>query len=314
MLKTSLETLITQHPQLLELFEHLATTIRHFASREAFTEGVDEFGRDPALMEKVRPLFQFLFDQYWRVETRGARNIPSKGRALIVANHSGTLAYDGAMIHMAVFNHQAKSRMTRFLVEDFIQYLPFLGTFFNRVGGVRACPENAERLLMQGELVSVFPEGIKGIGKLYRNRYQLARFGRGGIIRLAIKTQTPIIPCAVIGAEEIYPILWKTQSLAQLLGLPYLPITPLFPLLGPLGLIPLPSKWVISFGKPISYNHLPRKVLRDRLQIHALTEALRTTIQGMVNTGLKTREKLLTAQASPASRPSRARRRVDQTR
>lgn len=271
---------------------------------------IDVFGRDLAFMDHVRPLFNFLYEKYWRVHTVGVRHVPSRGRALIVANHAGTLAYDGAMIHMAIYREQAAHRMSRFLVEDIIQYLPFLGTFFNRVGGVRACQENAERILAEGDVLTVFPEGVKGIGKLFADRYRLARFGRGGIVRLAIKTRTPIIPCAVIGSEEIHPILWKSRPLAQLFGLPFIPITPTFPLLGPLGLIPLPSQWVISFGKPIRYDTMPAAVLNDPLALHTLTEELRQTIQQMVTDGLALRARRRVAR-SHAPAASRVRRRAE---
>jgi 1-acyl-sn-glycerol-3-phosphate acyltransferase len=289
----SLGDLTKVQPRVLGLIEHLTKVVRHYATSASSYNDTDEFGRDVQFMEDVRPLFDYLYEDYWRVSTSGIRHIPSKGRALIVANHSGTVAYDGSMIHMAVFREHPKQRMSRFLVENVIQYLPFLGTFFNRVGGVRACPENAERILDRGELLTVFPEGVKGIGKLFKDRYQLARFGRGGVVRLAIKTRSPIIPCAVIGAEEIHPIVWKAQPLARLLGLPFLPVTPTFPALGPLGLIPLPSQWVIIFGKPIRYTHMDDNVLDDRLKIHTLTEELRQTIQTMVATGLKKRDTLL---------------------
>ena len=144
-------------------------------------------------------------------------------------------------------------RSIRFLVEDFVYLSPFMGTFMSRIGGVRACPENATWLLKKGELVVVFPEGVKGLGKLYRDRYQLQRFGRGGFIRLAIKTGAPIIPTAVIGAEEIHPTIWKSSILAKSMGIPYLPVTPTFPWMGPLGLVPFPTKWEIIFFNPIFF-------------------------------------------------------------
>ncbi|MBI2343073.1 MAG: acyltransferase family protein [Deltaproteobacteria bacterium] len=314
-LKTLLHQTVRDHPQLLELLEHVARAWHSFAAPNALDDDVDEFGRDLGFMERVRPLFDFMYDTYWRVQARGVHHIPAKGRALIVANHSGTLAYDGAMIHMAVFKHHRQHRMTRFLVEDLIQYLPFIGTFFNRVGGVRACPENAERLLKHDELLTVFPEGVKGISKLYKDRYRLSRFGRGGVVRLAIRTRTPIIPCAVVGAEEIHPILWKTHLFAKLFGLPFLPITPTFPWLGPMGLIPLPSQWVMIFGKPIRYDRLPQQLLQDPLRIHTLTEELRQTIQQMVGEGLTQRRALVAAAGDArASTVSRVQRQAGRTR
>lgn len=298
---------MTLRDTFMPLAEAAAMAWHGYTARRALDDAVDEFGRDVALMKKTRPLFNFLYETYWRVRTTGVRHVPSKGRALIVANHAGTLAYDGAMIHMAVYREQAAHRLSRFLVEDIIQYLPFLGTFFNRVGGVRACQENAERILAQGDLLTVFPEGVKGIGKLFKDRYQLARFGRGGIVRLALKTRTPVIPCAVIGSEEIHPILWKSRPLAQLFGLPFIPITPTFPLLGPLGLIPLPAQWLISFGTPIRFDKMPAAILNDPLKLHTLTEELRQTIQRMVDDGLTKRATRSTAAArGPVA--SRARR------
>lgn len=250
---------------------------------------VDIYGRDPVILDAVRPFFQWLYATYWRVQVHGVEAIPATGRVLIVANHSGALPYDAAMIHLALYNEHPAHRCSRFLVDDFVYYLPFLGTFINRAGGVRACPENAERLLRAGEAVVAFPEGIKGLGKLYRDRYRLARFGRGGVARVAIRTGAPIIPCAVIGAEEIHPIVWKSPTLAKPFGLPYLPVTPTFPWLGALGLIPLPSQWWICFGEPIRVDHYSPAKANDPILTHALTERLRARIQQMLREGRQRR-------------------------
>ncbi|MGZ3426528.1 MAG: 1-acyl-sn-glycerol-3-phosphate acyltransferase, partial [Polyangia bacterium] len=223
---------------------------RKLAMRDR-SDVVDEFGRDPNVAAKVDPLLDFLYKTYFRVETRGLGHIPDEGRALIVANHSGTLPYDGAMIMHAVKQEHRAKREVRPLVEDFVFHFPYLGTLMNRIGGVRACPENAERLLTQDQLVAVFPEGIKGIGKLYKERYQLQRFGRGGFVKLALKCDAPIIPTAVVGAEEIHPMVTKVTWLAKSFGIPYLPITPTFPFFGAVGLVPLPTKWFIAFGEPL---------------------------------------------------------------
>ncbi len=280
--------------KILAMLQHAQTLWQLATAHDASYYDVDDFGRDLHVLEQTRPIVDFFYKDYWRVQTRGMRHVPAFGPGLIVANHSGSLPYDGSMIHMAIYNEHPQHRLTRLLVEDLVQYMPFVGTFLQRLGGVRACPENAQILLQRGELVTVFPEGVKGIGKLYAQRYQLARFGRGGIVRLAIKTRAPIIPCAVIGAEEIHPILWKAQPLAKLFGLPYIPITPTFPWLGPLGLIPLPSQWLIRFGKPIHYDQYTPQQADDRLLTHQLTEQLRQTIQKMVTQGLKEREKIVT--------------------
>lgn len=254
---------------------------------------VDEFGMDPAFVQKVKPFFDFLYHNYWRVSVEGLTNIPSSGRGLIVANHSGTLPYDGSMIAAAIVNEHSSRKDVRFLVEDFVYHFPFLGTFMYRIGGVRACPENAERLLIKDHLVTVFPEGVKGIGKHYKNRYRLQRFGRGGFIKLALKTNSPLIPTAVIGAEEIHPLIFKSTLLARPLGIPYLPITPTLPLLGPLGLVPLPSKWTIVFGEPIHFapKYGPKDA-EDQLLVNRLSEMVRMRIQDMVTETLKKRRSI----------------------
>ncbi len=257
------------------------------------TYDVDEFGMDPTFSKKVKPFFDFLYNDYWRVAVKGLGNIPSEGRGLIVSNHSGTLPYDGAMIRLSVENDHPSRRDVRFLVEDFVYHFPFLGTFMYRTGGVRACQEHAERLLSKNHLVAVFPEGVKGIGKHYKNRYRLERFGRGGFIKLALRTNTPIIPTAVIGAEEIHPILYKSTVLARPLGIPYLPVTPTLPLLGPLGFIPLPSKWTIIFGEPFYFNkQYDASRAEDQLLVNRLSETVRMKVQEMVVEALKNRRSI----------------------
>jgi 1-acyl-sn-glycerol-3-phosphate acyltransferase len=266
---------------------------RELAMRDR-SDVVDEFGRDPHIAARFEPILEFLYKQYFRVDARGLGHIPDDGRGLIVANHSGTLPYDGAMIMYGVRNHHAAQREVRPLVEDFVFHFPYLGTLMNRIGGVRAAPENAERLLNQDQLVAVFPEGIKGIGKLFRERYQLQRFGRGGFIKLALKCDSPIIPTAVVGAEEIHPMLAKVTWLARSIGIPYLPVTPTFPLLGPLGMVPIPTKWFIAFGEPLYYNaEYGPEGANDRILVNKLAEQVRAKIQTMVDSLLKERRSIL---------------------
>lgn len=260
-----------------------------FTDPSILEEEVDPFGRDPAFEQTLKPFFDFMYYKYWRVTTHGLENIPSSGRGLLVANHSGTLPWDGSMIRLAVTNDHPAERDVRFLVEDFVYYLPFVGTYMYRIGGVRASQENAERLLNNDLLVAVFPEGVKGIGKYYSQRYHLQRFGRGGFVKLAIKTGTPIIPVAVIGAEEIHPILFKSSLLAKPLGIPYVPFTPTLPALGPLGFVPLPTKWSIYFGKPIDLSGYGKDILDDELEIHRISEKVRQAIQNLVTEALKKR-------------------------
>jgi len=253
-------------------------------------EEIDPFGFDPVYWDKVEPFFEFLYDNYWRVEMEGIEKLPDEGRLLLVGNHSGTLPYDGAMLKVAIENHHPHSRAVRFLVEDFVFHFPFLGAFMNRIGGVRACQDNARRLLDDEQLLVVFPEGVKGIGKLFSKRYKLQRFGRGGFIKLALRTQSPIQPVAIVGAEEIHPMLASLRWLARPLGLPYLPVTPTFPWLGPLGAVPLPSKWMMRFGEVVSFDEYSPEDADDPLTVMKLAESVRSTIQDMVDELLKKRQ------------------------
>ncbi len=201
-----------------------ASTFLETIARLSDGEQADEFGLDPAFEEFVEPLFAFLYRRWWRVETRGLVNVPDSGPALIVANHSGAMfPYDGAMLKIALRLEHPAARELRPLVDDFVFRTPFLASLMARVGGVRASPENAERLLRHGEIVAVFPEGLRGMRKKFTERYRLQRFGRGGFVSLALKTATPIVPVAVIGAEEIHPLLGTWEWPAKLLGLPYFP-------------------------------------------------------------------------------------------
>ena len=209
-------------------------------------------GFDPTFLTRAGPLLEFLWARYFRVRLRGMENVPATGGALVVANHSGGLPYDGAMLIYAFHREHPQRRPLRTLVANFAFRSSWMRSVMCRLGGVRASMDNATNLLARGNLVGVFPEGLRGVGKPYRERYRLAHFGRGGFVRLARTAGVPIIPVAIVGAEEIHPVLAKVTRLAQPLGLPYIPITPTFPLLGPLGLLPVPSKWSIQIGEPMS--------------------------------------------------------------
>jgi 1-acyl-sn-glycerol-3-phosphate acyltransferase len=256
------------------------------------TAGTDDFGRDEAYEKKLRPALEFLFKRYFRVDVEGIENIPDSGRAVVVANHSGALPFDGVMLREAVRINHPKRDELRWLAEDFSFYLPFLGVMLNRIGAVRACQENAERLLAKDHLVAVFPEGAEGIKKLYKDRYQLQRFGRGGFIRLCLRTRSPIIPCAIIGAEETNPIVYRFDNLSKLLGLDYLPITPTFPLFGPLGLLPAPTKWKIVFGEAISLDAYGPQAARDHVLVGRLAERVRSNIGDLLETTLRQRKSI----------------------
>jgi 1-acyl-sn-glycerol-3-phosphate acyltransferase len=252
---------------------------------------VDDFGFDPDLTDHVLlPPLRPIYDKWFRVETRGLDNVPDTGGALIVANHSGTIPVDALMTTLALHDHHPAHRHVRLLAADLVFTLPVVAPLARKGGNTLACNADAERLLTSGELVGVFPEGFKGIGKPFSERYKLQRFGRGGFVSAALRTGTPIIPCSIVGAEEIYPMVGNAKTLARALGMPYLPVTPLFPWLGPLGAIPLPSKWIIEFGEPIETADLGGPAAaEDPMLVFNLTDQVRETIQSTLYTLLMQR-------------------------
>lgn len=274
-------------------WENLYASLRRRVNTFGMTERsgeVDEFGLDEVTLGQVRPILDVFFDRYWRVEVHGIERLPDTGPCLLVANRSGLLPYDGLMIAHAVERHHPLHPRPRFTVADWLITRPFAQPFLARLGGVRACRENAERLLESGNFTVVFPEGVKGAAKSFRDRYQLQRFGRGGAVRVALELGVPLIPVGVVGAEEAHPILFKWRAPARLLGLPFLPVTPTFPLMGPIGALPLPSKWIIRFGEPFPIQHLEADAAEDELLVTRLTEELRSDIQVLIDRGLRDRE------------------------
>ena len=249
---------------------------------------VDEYGFDQEITERfilatLRPIAQ----KWFRIEVRGVENIPPVGGALVVSNHSGTLPVDGLMTMVSIHDHT--DRFLRPLGADLVFQLPFVSAIARKGGATLACTEDAERMLSGGELVGVWPEGFKGIGKPYAERYKLQRFGRGGFVSAALRTGVPIIPLSVVGAEEIYPLVANVPSLARLLGVPYIPITPFFPLLGPLGMVPLPSKWLLEFGEPIRTDEFDAGASDDPMLVFNVTDQVRETIQQSLYTLLMQR-------------------------
>ncbi|SEO15851.1 1-acyl-sn-glycerol-3-phosphate acyltransferase [Actinacidiphila rubida] len=241
---------------------------------------VDEFGYDADLTDQVlMSLLRPLFDTYFRVEVKGIENIPAEGGALVVCNHSGTLPMDGLMAQVAVHDHHPAGRHLRLLAADLVFMLPLVNELARKAGHTLACSEDAQMLLERGEVVGVMPEGFKGLGKPFSERYKLQRFGRGGFVATALKTGVPIIPCSVVGAEEIYPMIGNSRTAARMLGVPYFPLTPTFPWLGPLGLVPLPTKWTIQFGTPIPTDTYPAEAAEDPMLVFNLTDQVRETIQ-----------------------------------
>ncbi|MCD2466187.1 MULTISPECIES: lysophospholipid acyltransferase family protein [unclassified Streptomyces] len=241
---------------------------------------VDEFGYDEELTDQVlMSLLRPLYEKYFRVEVKGVENIPAEGGALIVANHSGTLPLDGLMMQVAVHDHHPAGRHLRLLAADLVFVLPVVNELARKAGHTLACAEDAERLLRSGEIVGVMPEGFKGIGKPFGERYKLQRFGRGGFVSTALRAGVPIVPCSIVGAEEIYPMVGNAKTLARVLGFPYFPLTPTFPWLGPLGALPLPTKWTIQFGEPIPTDSYAPEAAEDPMLMFNLTDQVREQIQ-----------------------------------
>ena len=249
----------------------------------------DAFGMDAELVELVRPFSGFMYRSYFRVSAEGLDYVPSAGRALLAANHSGVLPWDGVMIASAVLEEHTAPRVARVLYAPSALALPGLPRVLETFGQVCDTAANVLRLLEDDQLACVFPEGMNGLGKLFKARYKLARFRRSGSVALALQTGAPIVPVAVVGAEETYPMLADAQPLAQMLRLPFFPVTPLFPWLGPLGLIPLRTKWSIAFGEPISTAEYGPDAATDPLLASRLCEQLRERIQSMIDQQLAAR-------------------------
>ena len=258
--------------------ESLDTAVRRLGGR--YTE--DDWGFDEEFAEAVLPFLEFMYDRWWRVHSEGVGRVPAHGRVLLVANHAGIMPWDATMMGVAVMREHPLPRPPRFLVLDWAFELPYVSVLMRKVGGVPASPFNAMRLLEQDELVAVFPEGVKGAGKSFRDRYRVQRFGRGGFVEIALRTGAPIVPVAVVGSEEIHPKIAESRLLARLTGAPYFPITPTFPLLGPLGVVPLPSRWRIEFCEPIDISEHPPEAAEDPRVVLDLSERVRETIQEKV--------------------------------
>jgi 1-acyl-sn-glycerol-3-phosphate acyltransferase len=266
-----------------------AARLARFAERRLKGDyEVDEFGFDPELNRAVlMPAALALYRNWFRVRMRGVGNVPSTGRALIVANHSGVLPLDAVMLQAGIYAEHPEHRNLRLLGADLVYTLPLLASLARRSGHTRADPDEAHRLLEADELVGVFPEGFKGIGKPFSERYRLQRFGRGGFARTAVQAGAPIVPCAIVGAEEIYPMIGNAELLAKALRLPYFPVTPLFPWLGPLGAVPLPSNWIIEFSEPVPTCGLAVEAAADDGSadelIGDLADRVRDTIQARLD-------------------------------
>jgi 1-acyl-sn-glycerol-3-phosphate acyltransferase len=246
------------------------------------TGGVDPFGLDPEWAKYAVGVAAFFHRFYFRTQVFGVDRVPL-GRVLLVANHSGQIPMDGLVIGAAMFLDAEPPRIVRSMVEKWTQTLPFVSTFFSRVGQVVGVPENARRLLELGEAILVFPEGARGISKPFSHRYRLTDFGLG-FMRLALETNTPIVPVGVIGAEEQYISLGNLQRLARVFGMPSFPVLP--QVLLPGGQLPLPTKYRLYFGEPMVFDGDPDD---DDAVIEEKVMRVKGAVQSILNRGLKER-------------------------
>lgn len=264
-------------------FDEVASRVKR-ATPDLNSAGFDPWGLDPGLVTKAAFALAPLYRKYFRVETTGLENLP-KGRMIVVANHGGQIPIDGLLITLAVLLDTKEPRILRAMVERWVPVLPFINAFFVRVGEIMGHPKNCRELLERDQAVLVFPEGVKGLGKTIDERYRLKRMGTG-FARLAIETGAPIVPVAVIGAEEAVPSFGQWKKMARALGLPYLPITPFFPLFGFLGLTPLPTKVTLRFGRPMK---LEGKKESREADLAVQVERVKAAIEAELAIGLKHR-------------------------
>lgn len=263
--------------EVLEKVRRLDTRLNEF--------GVDPFGFNPQYITYGIPFALFFYRKYFRVETAGIKNVPA-GRVLLIANHSGQIPLDGAMIVTSMIVDAEPPRMVRSMVETWVPTLPILSWFFPRTGQIVGTRENCQRLLERDEPILAFPEGVRGVTKPFAKRYQLEEFGLG-FMRLALRTGAPVVPVALVGAEEQVPSFFSFKPLAKLLGSPSFPITPTFPWLGPLGILPLPVKYRLHFGKPMHFSGDPED--EDEV-VGEKVKQVRRTLQRMLRDGLKARK------------------------
>lgn len=251
---------------------------------ELNSAGFDRWGMHPETLRKFAPILNFFYKKYFRVETVGMDKVP-QGKALLIGNHGGQIPIDAMMAGLSLFLDGEPPRVARAMVERWVPTVPFVSSLFTRIGAMVGDPMNCRELLMHNQSVLVFPEGVRGSGKIFKDRYQLQRFGTG-FMRLALETKAPIVPVAIIGTEETYPSVYNFSALAKLIGAPYFPITPFFPLLGPLGLLPMPAKITVRYGEPIYFEGdgtESEDIIREKVQV------VKDAIQKEINIGLELR-------------------------
>jgi 1-acyl-sn-glycerol-3-phosphate acyltransferase len=252
--------------------------------------GFDRFGAEREIALLFFVLLRWFHRSYFRVETRGAEHVPAEGRCLVVGNHSGTVPFDGGMLFADLVLNAPRPRLMRAVADTFIGHYPFVGLLLNRMGQVVGHRRNFEDLLADEQIVAVFPEGTRGVGKPFSRRYRLVRFNVG-FIEMALRCRTPIVPCSFVGAEEQQPMLYDVEFLARALRLPYFPITPTFPLLGPLGILPLPVKYHMAYGEPFRFHEeYPPEAAEDADVVRMLADKVQISVQEMIDIELERRK------------------------
>lgn len=260
--------------------------VQHLLSGKNLSEfGTDPFGFSPEHVRPVLPILEFLYRVYFRTEAHDIQRVPD-GRCLLIANHSGQLPFDGAVLGTSLLLDREPPRMIRSMVEKFATALPFFGELCMRCGQVTGLPDNCRRLLEAEECVMVFPEGARGISKPFRDRYRMSPFGHG-FMRLALQTGTPIVPVAVVGAEEQTINLFDFKALAKLMRAPSFPVTPLMPFFGPLALLPMPVKYRLYFGEPMHFEGDPND---DEAVLAPKVQEVRAAVQRLIDRGLAERK------------------------
>lgn len=249
---------------------------------------VDRFGMDVRFAERFAPVAELLYASWWRTTVRDVARVPAAGPAIVVANHAGVVPWDALVLREALRRDHPGHRSLRPLLDDRECALPLVGGLLVRLGAVRASPASAQALLGAGELVGVFPEGSSGARKPWRERYRLQRFGRGGFVKLALRTGAPIVPCAIVGSEEASPGISRSGWLAERLGVPLIGKGAALRF-GPAALVPLPSRWSLRFGEPISMEGHRPAAADDDAAVNALTEHVRSTLQAMLEEDLGAR-------------------------